>query len=81
MATTKKLDDFTLEVTEDVPPPRIVTHEVKFLKSQLEAVIAQRDAFAAARKVEIDYLRGLIQAAKDLNIKEREENVEPKKPL
>ena len=74
MATTKKLDDYTLEVTEDVPAPKVVTHELKYLKSQLAAVIAQKEAFVAARNAEIDYLRVLIQAAKDLKIIERENN-------
>ena len=77
--TTAKIDDYTLEVTDvEVPTPKVVRHELKFLKSQLAAVIAQKEAFVAARNAEIDYLRVLIQAAKDLKIIEREDSINQK---
>ena len=71
--TVTKADDYTIKVSEqeDLPPVKEVNHDLKFLKSQLIAVQAQKDAFIAARNIEIDKLKFLIAEAKTLNIKER----------
>ena len=71
--TVEKFDNYTLKVTEteDAPPPKIVNHDLKFLKSQLVAVQAQKDAFVALRNAEIDNLKFLIAEAKRLNVIEK----------
>ena len=74
--TVTKQDDYTIKVSEqeDLPPVKEVIQDLKFLKSQLIAVQAQKDAFIAARNLEIDNLKFLIAEAKRLNIKERNGN-------
>jgi hypothetical protein len=56
ITTVKKLDDYTLEVTdvEPIPAPNVVNHELKALRAKLNELQAEIDNYVEARKRDID---------------------------
>ena len=72
--TYKKIDDFRIEKTEVKSSTEVNTFEVNFLTEQKKNIESQRDAYAAARNVEIAEVDTLLAecAKAGITAKEKE---------
>jgi hypothetical protein len=72
--TAKKIDDFTIEITETKEPITTVKkYDVNFLKEQLKNIQAQKDAFDADRDREIAKVLVLLKNCEDNSIVAKED--------
>ena len=62
ITTVKKLDDFTLEVTdiEATPPPNVVKHELKALRAKLNELQEQRDNYIESCERDIENMKSQL---------------------
>ena len=70
-ATYSKLDDFRIQKTEVKSSTEVNAFDIGFLKSQIESITNQRDAYVAQRNKEISECETLIAEAIKLGIKEQ----------
>lgn len=74
---TKKVDDFTIEVTKEIPAKADVRkYNYNFLLAQKKAIEADLAKFTAARQAELAEVNALIAECEKLGIKAKEEKEE-----
>jgi hypothetical protein len=72
--TTKKIDDYIIEITETKEPVTTVKeYDVNFLQKQLKDIQAQKDAFDADRDREIAEVLVLLKHCEDNSIVAKED--------
>lgn len=71
---TKKIDEFTIEVTREVPAKEEVkNYDYNFLLAQKKAIQADLDKFTALRQAELAEVNALIEKCEKLGIKPKVE--------
>ena len=74
---TKKIDEFTIEVTKEIPAKADVKkYDYNFLLSQKKAIENDLAKFVAARQAELTEVNALITECEKLGIKPKPEEKE-----
>ena len=78
--TTKKIDDFTLEITKEVPTPEPIKtkYERSFVENQIKVITEDRDKYVASRDAEILECQNILDEMDRLNIVAKVEPIEEK---
>jgi hypothetical protein len=68
-----KIDSNTLEVVKTEVVETRQRYKRRFLREQIQTIKADRDAYVAARKIEIDFCQALIAQMDAMNIVDEKE--------
>jgi len=68
--TTKKIDDFTLEITKEIlkPEPIKTAYERSFIENQIKTIQADKDNYVALRDAELVECNSILAEMDKLNI-------------
>jgi len=73
MMETKKIDEFTIEVTKEIPAKAVAQrYDYSFLLSQKKAIEEDLSKYTAARQAELSEVNALIAECEKFGIKAKE---------
>jgi hypothetical protein len=77
--TYKKIDNYTIEVTKQLPTPKpaITNYDRKFIEQQIINIQAQKDGYDAERDKELDECNAILNEMIKLRITKKSEEVTP----
>jgi hypothetical protein len=77
MEQYKKIDEYSIEITHELPIPEVVktTYERSFIENQIKTITEDRDNYVALRNTEIAECESILVEMDKLNITSKVEPI------